>query len=51
VLPYKANNAPIDFLTKDTLKWLVGKDDFKGSKKDYTVEDIIAIVEDLNRRQ
>ena len=31
VLPYKANNAPIDFLTKDTMKWLVGKDDFKGS--------------------
>lgn len=51
VLPYKANNAPIDFLTKDTLKWLVGKDNFKGSKKEYTVEEVIAIVEDLNGRQ
>ena len=51
VLPYKANNAPIDFLTPPTLKWLVGKDNYKGSKKAYTVEEVIAIVEDLNRRQ
>lgn len=51
VLPYKAKNAPIDLLTQSTLKWLVGKDDFKGRKKDYTVEEVIEIVEDLNRRQ
>lgn len=51
VLPYKAHNAPVDFLTRSTLKWLVGKDDFKGSKKDYTVEEVMEIVEDLNRRQ
>jgi hypothetical protein len=51
VLPYKAHNAPVDFLTRSTLKWLVGKEHFEGSKKDYTVEEVIAIVEDLNRRQ
>lgn len=51
VLPYKAKNSPIDLLSKSTLKWLVGKENYTGSKKDYTVEDIIAIVEDLNRRQ
>ncbi len=51
VLPYKAKNAPAEVLTKSTLKWLVGKENWKGSASDYTVEDIIAIVEDLNGRQ
>jgi len=51
VLPYKANNAPAEHLTESTLKWLVGKENFKGSLKEYTVEEIIAIVEDLNQRQ
>jgi hypothetical protein len=51
VLPYKAHNAPVDFLTRSTLKWLVGKENFEGSKKDYTVEEVMEIVEDLNRRQ
>lgn len=51
VVPYKSKNAPAELLTKSTLKWLVGKDKFEGSKDDYTVEEIIAIVEDLNRRQ
>jgi hypothetical protein len=51
VIPYKAKNAPIDLLTKSTLKWLVGKENFKGSLSDYKVEEIISIVEDLNRRQ
>lgn len=51
VLPYKANNAPIDLLQKSTLKWLVGKENYEGSLKEYTAEEIIAIVEDLNSRQ
>ena len=51
VIPYKSKNAPAELLTKSTLKWLVGKENFKGSTADYTVEEIIAIVEDLNRRQ
>lgn len=51
VLPYKANNAPVDLLSKGTLKWLVGKENYKGSKKEYTVEEIVQIVEDLNTRQ
>lgn len=51
VLPYKANNAPVNLLTASTLKWLVGKENFKGSKKAYTVEEIVEIVEDVNRRQ
>lgn len=51
VVPYKSRNAPAELLTRSTLKWLVGKDKFEGSTDDYTVEEIIAIVEDLNRRQ
>jgi hypothetical protein len=51
VIPYKAKNAPINLLSKSTLKWLVGKENFKGSVKDYTVEEIVLIVEDLNQRQ
>lgn len=51
VVPYTVKYAPVENLTKATLKWLVGKDNFKGSTSDYTVEEIIAIVEDLNRRQ
>ena len=51
VLPYKANNAPWEVLTKSTLKWLVGKDKFKGSTSDYTVEEIVEIVEGVNGRQ
>ncbi len=51
VLPYKAKNAPAEVLTKNTLKWLVGKDNWKGSVDNYSVEEIIEIVEDLNGRQ
>ena len=51
VLPYKAKNAPAEVLTKSTLKWLVGKEYWKGSVSDYTVEEVKAIVEDLNERQ
>jgi hypothetical protein len=51
VIPYKGKNAPIDLLTVNTLKWLVGKENFKGRKWDYTVEEIVAIVDDLNHRQ
>jgi hypothetical protein len=51
VVPYTVKYAPLENLTKSALKWLVGKDNFKGSTSDYTVEEIIAIVEDLNRRQ
>lgn len=51
VLPYKANNAPVDLLSKGTLKWLVGKENYKGSKKEYKVEEIVQIVEDLNSSQ
>jgi hypothetical protein len=51
VIPYKAKNAPINLLSKSTLKWLVGKENFKGSVKDYSVEEIVSIVEDLNQRQ
>jgi hypothetical protein len=51
VIPHKANNAPAEYLNRSMLKWLVGKENFRGSVKDYTSEEIIAIVEDLNRRQ
>lgn len=51
VIPYKAKNAPINLLSKSTLKWLVGKENYTGNKKDYTVEDIMALVTDLNQRQ
>lgn len=51
VIPYKAKNAAINLLSKSTLKWLVGKENFTGNKKDYTVEEIMALVTDLNQRQ
>ncbi len=44
VVPYTVKYAPVENLTKRTLKWLVGKENFKGSPSDYTVEEIIAIV-------
>ncbi len=51
VVPYTVKYAPAENLTKSTLKWLVGKENFKGSTSDYTVEEVMAIVEDLNGRQ
>lgn len=51
VIPYKGKNAPIELLTASTLKWLAGKEAYTGRKWDYTVEEIVALVEDLNQRQ
>ena len=48
---YRGNSSKIDMLTASTLKWLTGKEDYSGRKWDYSVEEIVAIVEDLNQRQ
>lgn len=50
VLPYKAKNAPVDMIGKSTLKWLTG-DAYKGSVKDYSADEVMRIIEDLNARQ
>jgi hypothetical protein len=50
VLPYKAKNAPVEMINKSTLKWLTG-DSYKGSVKDYTADEVMKIIVDLNGRQ
>lgn len=50
-IPYKGKSAHIELLSSSTLKWLTGKENYKGRKWEYTVEEIVALIEDLNRRQ
>lgn len=51
VIPNKGKNSGIDFLKPKTLKILAERlGEYKGSKDEYTTEEVISIVETLNAR-
>ena len=50
-IPRMGKNAAGDLLKKATIQFLAGYTDLKEKSSDYTVEDIIRIIEILNARE